>query len=143
LFFAIFFNFFHVQLNANIGMALGLKVGDHFFNARIPFFPCFIHRIPIRGRGTQPIPLILSISGNGHQQGGWRLNWTLLVRPKWAFRTDFAHWIIHAFFMRASVDFLNHRHPLDTFPPDDLKPSVLQINVVPEIGVGRFLKPLM
>jgi hypothetical protein len=49
---------------------------------------------------------------------------------------------MYALFMRASVDSFNHRHPVGTFPADDLKPSVLQINVVPEIGIERSSKSI-
>src|SRR5271166_6224 len=75
--------------------------------------------------------------------GGWRLEWTLAVRPEWACRTDLAKRIINAFFMRASGDLLHHRDASNPFPADNLNPGVLQLDIITEIRVGRLPEPFM
>ena len=65
------------------------------------------------------------------------------MRPKWACRADFAKRIILALFVRASVEFLEHRDASDAFPADNLNPGVLQLDVVTEIGGGRLSKPFV
>jgi hypothetical protein len=87
--------------------------------------------------------LILSVGGNCSKDGGWRLKWTSPVRPKWACRADFAKRIILALFVRASVDFLDHRDASDAFPADNVNPGVLQFDVVTKIRVGRLSKPFV
>ena len=48
-----------------------------------------------------------------------------------------------ALFVRASVDFLDHRDASDAFPADNLNPGVLELDVVTEIGVGRLPEPFV
>jgi hypothetical protein len=87
--------------------------------------------------------LIRFVAGNRGEQSGRRINWTPPMRPERACRTDLAKRIIHAFFVRASVDFLEHRDASDAFPADNVNPGVLQFDIVTKIRIGRLSKPFV
>ena len=92
---------------------------------------------------TELIAPLKTSSWGLSENGGWRLKWTSPVRPKWACRADLAKRIILAFFVRASVDFLDHRDASDAFLADNLNPGVLQLDVVTQIRVRRLSEPFV
>jgi hypothetical protein len=60
--------------------------------------------------------------------------------PERACRTHLAKRIINALFVWAPVDLFHHRKASDAFPPNNLNPGVLQLNLVAKVLFGGLCK---